>query len=146
MDVSVTEELFNAVFICGIWLWSSELKLNGKKFPWFHFFFFPPKHLGNTGEFLDYLQTSWPTSQIPDIFQTCRHHYISTYKGCPIISETALCTDREHDLSANHGTTRFPQAITDTTSHQWSLYVQMWRDTAVCVNRIKVSLQKCEDE
>ncbi len=40
------------------------------------------------------------------------------YIGCPIISETALRTDRERDLSANHGTTRIPQSITDTTSHQ----------------------------
>ncbi len=40
--------------------------------------FFFSKLLGNIGEFFDYLQTSWPTFQIPDffqtfqIFQTCR--------------------------------------------------------------------------
>ncbi len=48
------------------------------------------------------------------------------YIGCPIIIETALYTDRERDLSSNHGITRIPQSITNTMSHQWILYVQMW--------------------
>ncbi len=50
---------------------------------------------------------------------------LALYVGCFIISETAFHIDREHDLSANHSTTHIPQSITDTTSHEWSLYVQM---------------------
>ncbi len=40
------------------------------------------------------------------------------YKGCPIISETALCKDRECNLSANHDVVHISQAITDKRSHQ----------------------------
>ncbi len=45
----------------------------------------PPKHLGNIGEFSNYLQTSLPTFQYPDFlqsfqsFQTCRHHVLSHF-------------------------------------------------------------------
>ncbi len=38
---------------------SAELKLNGKNFL---------KFLGNISKFPNYLQTSWPTFQIPNFF------------------------------------------------------------------------------
>ncbi len=63
---------------------------------------------------------SWGTSK-----GVCFQRVFQIYIGCPIISETALRMNKERDLSANHGTTHIPQSITDTTSHQWNLYVQM---------------------
>ncbi len=49
-------------------LQGAELKLIGKKFSKSSFLGFSPDVLENIGKFPDYLQTSWPTFQIPDIF------------------------------------------------------------------------------
>ncbi len=72
------QNLFNAQFLLvGTALASAELKLNGKNFPRVQFLLFFSKLLRNIDEFPDYLQTFWPTFQIPNffqIFQTCTHH------------------------------------------------------------------------
>ncbi len=65
---------------------------------------------------------TFETVSIPkDIFVSTYLKYI----GCSIISETALRTIRERDLLANHGTTCIPQCITNATSNQRSLHIQM---------------------